>query len=292
MSGKTFQKIRLLSVFLGPAALFFIAFILFPVACNIVLGFTDWTGFSEPRFVGFENYQRLLNDSIFWRAFSNNAVFVGAAPSLMLGLSLVLALLVDSNPPLSNFLRSIMFLPIVVSIVVVGLMWGRVFEPNGGPINLVLRSLGLEGLAQNWLGDKNFALGSVVVVWIWRHLGYGFILLLTGLQAIPLSITEAARIDGARNWQLARYLTIPLLRPVILIVAFWSIIQSLNVFPLVWVMTQGGPYYHTEVLNTYLFRQAFQEYKFGMGSAIATIVLLLMVAVSASRRFFAARLEY
>jgi raffinose/stachyose/melibiose transport system permease protein len=268
---------KMMVIFLGPATLFYFCFVLYSVVYNIFLSFYNWNGFETPKFVYLANFIRLFNDEIFWRSLGNNLVMVICAVTVMLGMSIVLALILNMRLPARYFFRTVYFLPVVISIIVIGLLWSRIFEPNNGPLNLMLKGLNLEILAHSWLGDKHTALGSVIAVWIWRHVGYGTVLLLAGLQAIPSGILESARIDGADGWKIVRYITLPLLKPVIVTVALWSVILSFKVFPLIYIMTKGGPYYHTEVLNTYLYRLAFQNYDFGTASANATILLAIMV---------------
>lgn len=278
------NKIKQIFIFIGPAFVLYIALILYSVIFNIYLSFHKWSGFGNPKFVLFNNYIKLFKDDLFWRSLAHNFVIMICALTIMLIISLILAIIIDMGFHGSGLSKNVFFLPVVVSIVVIGLVWARILEPSNGPLNLALSSLGLGSLTQKWLGDPNIALGSVIGVWIWRHMGYGMILLLAGLQNIPKSIIEAAKIDGANAWEVITKVTIPMLRPIILTVMLWSVILSFKIFPLIHILTGGGPYHSTEVLNTYMYRVAFQNYNFGYASTIATILLIIMIISSVINR--------
>jgi len=278
------NNIKQIFIFIGPAFVLYIALILYSVIFNIYLSFYKWSGFGNPKFVLFNNYIKLFKDDLFWRSLAHNFVIMICALTIMLTISLILAIILDMGFRGSGLLKNVFFLPVVVSIVVIGLVWARILEPSNGPLNLALSSLGLGSLTQNWLGDPNMALGSVISIWIWRHVGYGMILFLAGLQNIPKSIIEAAKIDGANTWKVITKITIPTLRPVILTVMLWSVILSFKIFPLIHILTGGGPYHSTEVLNTYMYRIAFQNYNLGYASTIATILLIIMVIGSVINR--------
>ena len=278
------NNIKQIFIFIGPAFVLYIALILYSVIFNIYLSFHKWSGFGNPKFVLFNNYIKLFKDDLFWRSLAHNFVIMICALTIMLTISLILAIILDMGFRGSGLLKNVFFLPVVVSIVVIGLVWARILEPSNGPLNLALASVAPDSLTQKWLGDPNMALVSVISIWIWRHVGYGMILFLAGLQNIPKSIIEAAKIDGANTWKVITKITIPTLRPVILTVMLWSVILSFKIFPLIHILTGGGPYHSTEVLNTYMYRVAFQNYNFGYASTIATILLIIMVIASVINR--------
>jgi raffinose/stachyose/melibiose transport system permease protein len=181
---------------------------------------------------------------------------------------------------------------VIVPTVVVGLAWTRVYSTQGGLLNQSLGALGLDSWQNNWLGNPDLALPAVLVVWVWRHLGYGVVMFSAGLLSIPDDLKEAAALDGASQRQTVIHIIVPLMRPVIFIVALWFTIYAFKVFTLVFIMTGGGPYGATEVLNTYLYENVFRYFDLGLGSAIANIGILILIVFAAIRGLFKPGVEY
>ncbi len=278
--------------FLLPALFLFVFFEFFSLLYNIYMGFHDWSGFGDPKYVGLDNYRYLADDELFWEALQHNAIFVVVALGVMAVLSLFIALLLDSGMPGAGIFRGLMFLPVIVPTVVVGLAWTRVYSTQGGLLNQSLARLGLDSWQNNWLGNPDLALPAVLVVWVWRHLGYGVVMFSAGLLSIPDDLKEAAALDGASQRQTVIHIVVPLMRPVIFIVALWFTIYAFKVFTLVFIMTGGGPYGATEVLNTYLYENVFRYFDLGLGSAVANIGILILVVFAAIRSLFKPGVEY
>ena len=278
--------------FLTPALLLFTLFELFSLVYNVYMGFFEWNGFKTPVFVGLENYDYLIHDDLFLNAIGHNLVFVLVALLVMTSVAVVLALLLDSGMPGAAIFRGLFFLPVIIPTVVVGLAWTRVYSVQGGLLNQLLAMIGLSGWQQDWLGNPQTALPAVLVVWVWRHLGYGVIMFSAGLLGITEDIKEAAALDGAGPWQTARYVIIPLLRPIIVIVALLYTIFAFKVFTLIFIMTGGGPYNATEVMNTYMYNNVFSYYDLGLGSAIANFGIVILIVLAFVRSRMQAAAEY
>lgn len=278
--------------FLAPAILLFGFFELFSLGYNFYISFHEWRGFGDPTFIGLRNYTDLASDPRFLGAVWNNVIFIGVALGIMTGLSLLFAIILDSGIPGAAFFRALLFLPVVIPMVVVSLVWARVYAARGGLLNQGLEFVGLGHLSHDWLGDPNTALPAILVVWVWRHMGYGAVLFGAGLIGIPEEIKDAATLDGAGPWQTVRYVILPLLKPIIFVVSILYIIFALKVFTLVFLMTGGGPYHATEVMNTYLYTRVFRYFELGIGSAVTMVAIVFVVIFSILRRRFQSAAEF
>jgi len=272
--------------FMLPALGMFLLIEVFAIPYNIYLGFHEWNGFRTPEWVGIDNYNVLFNDPLFWNAAKNNLIFIVASLTVMLGLALFLALILDSGIPGAGVFRALLFLPVITPSIVVGLAWTRVLSTQNGLLNQTLETFGLGMMQSNWLGDPDLALGSVILVFMWRWLGYGVILFGAALLDIPEDLKDAPATDGATTLQTVRYIIIPLLRPIILIVAIWYGILGIRVFALVFILTNGGPFNATEVMSTYLYKQVFTYFDLGLGSAMSNLILLLLIVIAFARNQF------
>jgi raffinose/stachyose/melibiose transport system permease protein len=265
-----------------PAVVLYGYFIAYPMVDAIRLSFFRWSGFrtEEPVFVGFDNYVRMLTqDPVFWRALLNSILWVVLSLLVPLLISLLLAIGLNRQLLGRNLLRSVFYLPAVFAAITVAAMWRWIYNPTLGLVNQFLESVGLGAWTQTWLGDPQFAFGSVFVASVWQAVGFGMVLLLAGLQNVPQELVEAARIDGANAWQVFRNVTIPALRPTIVVVVILTIINSLKVFDLVVGMTGGGPAQSTQVLALWSYTQSFTNHSFGQGGAVATVLLLVSLAL-------------
>jgi raffinose/stachyose/melibiose transport system permease protein len=265
-----------------PAVVLYGYFIAYPMVDAIRLSFFRWSGFrtEEPVFVGFDNYVRMLTqDPVFWRALLNSVLWVVLSLLVPLLISLLLAIGLNRQLLGRNLLRSVFYLPAVFAAITVAAMWRWIYNPTLGLVNQFLESVGLGAWTQTWLGDPQFAFGSVFVASVWQAVGFGMVLLLAGLQNVPQELVEAARIDGANAWQVFRNVTIPALRPTIVVVVILTIINSLKVFDLVVGMTGGGPAQSTQVLALWSYTQSFTNHSFGQGGAVATVLLLVSLAL-------------
>ena len=266
-------------LFLAPALLLLLVFRVVPAASAFYHAFTRWDGVGDPTPVGLGNLRELLHDHIFWAALQHNLILVAAVP-LWMAVSLILALLIYQDVPGSRFFRAALFLPSVLSPVIVGTLFTALLR-FGGPLNRVLKAIGLGLLAREWLGDAHTALPTLVMVILWGIFGMGVIVFLAGLAAVPAEIFEAARLDGAGGWKYLVYIVIPSLRHV---VEFWAVnlvVWSFtSLFAFVYVMTEGGPGYATMLVEYQLYLQAFTfEDRMGYACALGTALFLLVFGV-------------
>lgn len=271
-----------------PFVVIFAIFLAIPIAASLLLSFTDF-GLKDLRnpigtsFVGLQNYQELMGDQKFLTASVNTAVYViaGVPLTLLAGLAVAIAL----NSALvrfRTFFRVGYYLPVVTSIVAIAVVWRFVLNPDQGLVNLILGSLGIQG--PNWLGDPALAMPAIIAMIVWRNLGFAMVIFLAGLQTIPTSLYEAARIDGAGRWGEFRYVTLPGLRPTLLFVVVTTTIGYLQVFEEPFVMTNGGPLDKTLSIAMYTYQQGFRFFHQGYAAAIA-YVLFVVVAVVAFVQF-------
>lgn len=274
--------------FVAPAVAVLAAFIVYPVGYSIWLSLHEWTGYTPDwgPFVGLGNYRTLAGDEVFWKAVVNSAVFVTVRTPLEVGLGFGLALLLNRRLAGRSLLRTLFFVPVVMSLIVVTIIFQRVYEPNTGLLNSALRAIGLDALALPWLGDPATALPAVIAVSVWKNVGFSLVILLAGLQGLPREVIEAARVDGAGPWQLTLRVITPLMRPILALTALLSVIGGLKVFDLIFIMTRGGPTYSTEVLATMLYREAFEQNHMGVASAIAVVMVALVMGTARLQTLF------
>lgn len=277
-------------LYVMPMLVLLLAFVIYPIVASLGYTFYRWDGIGEPGdFVGLGNFSRVMTDPIFWGALRNTLLYVLVVVPVQLVLALALALVLN-NRRLSGrtFYRTVFFLPVVTSAAVVGVVVQLLFSNFGDVVNDLLMSLGLTHDYIDWLGDPSFAMIIIIGVGIWHTLGYNLVYFLAGLQTIPEELYEAARLDGAGRFASFRYITVPMLRSVGVVIVLLAIIGSFQVFDLVQVLTNGGPYYATEVVNTYIYHLAFGgfggstvERDVGLASAASFFygVLLIVFAV-------------
>jgi raffinose/stachyose/melibiose transport system permease protein len=271
-------------LFIVPAAAIYGTFVLSPFVQTVWLSFHKWDGASPLRvWIGLGNYLAAARDEIFWRALSHNLVFIGMNLLLPTSLGLLLAALVAQVRRGRTVYRFGLFLPYVLSLAIVGIIWGRIYDPTIGILNQVLRAVGLEALTRPWLGDANAALVAVNLAGVWHAFPFAMVIYLAGLQGIDTSLYDAARIDGANGAQTFRHVTVPSLRNVTTLLLSGAFISALTAFTLVWTMTGGGPYYATEVISTYIYKRAFEDIYVGYGAALS--VCLAVVALTATGLF-------
>lgn len=261
--------------FAAPALIVYVTFVIVPVGLAAVYSFFNWNGLSAlDRFIGFDNYIRAITDPVFLKAIGNNLAIVGLSLLIQGPLAIGVALLLNRRIRGRALVRTLIFVPYVLSEVVAALAFKLILQPNG-PFDSVLASLGLGGLKQLWLADQNVVFWTLFFVLSWKYLGFAILLMLAGLQGVPEELSEAASIDGASWWQTQRYVTLPLLGPTIRIWAFLSMIGSLQLFDMVWVLTGGGPVNATVTMATYMVQYGFQRSQLGFGSAVAVLLFVI-----------------
>ncbi len=269
-------------LYLLPGLIIYLAFTFYPILETVRTSFYEWNGFSAQRtWVGLENYQVVFSDPQFTGAFLHNLVFILFYCVLPVLVGLLLASVLSRRAlPGMTFFRTILFLPQVISMVVVGVIWRWIFNPQFGPLNILLNTLGLSGLTRAWLGDFTLALPAVGSIGTWVQYGFCMILFLAGMQHISEEYYEASSLDGANAFKQFVHITIPGLRPEIGVALVTTIIAALRVFDLVYVTTRGGPGNATLVVGFLIYRSAFQQNRIGYASAIATVLMLIILVIS------------
>jgi ABC-type sugar transport system permease subunit len=264
-----------------PAVLVYAIFKLVPMVAGFYLALLQWDGIEPAKFVGMQNFQRMLEDEVIVLTLLNNAKYaIGTVIGKTL-LSLFLALLLHQALRGRSFYRTALFLPVVMSFVVVGILWSWLYNGQFGLVNNLLQRLGLNFLILDWLGDPKVALWSLVVVDIWKWYGFHMVIFLAGLQTIPGELYEAARIDGAGRWQQFWHITLPLLQPVMLVNVTLSLMGGFGVFDIPYVMTEGGPANSTTVMALHIYIRGFKFYKFGYAAALSYVLLTLVTVLAA-----------
>ncbi|MDO7908026.1 sugar ABC transporter permease [Paenibacillus sp. JX-17] len=282
---------KVLWLFLLPGTLLYLFLFVYPTLAGFFYSFTDWDGVSESyKMVGLDNYKDSFQSIVFQKTVLNNVKFMISVVIIQTIVSLVLAMLLAKNTKTRVFLRALYFFPAILSSVSVGLIWSFIYDPTIGMLNLGLDAAHLGSLANNWIGDKKIAIYSIAFVQVWAHAGQMMIVFIAGLQSIPKELYESARIDGGSRWQLFRSVTWPLLAPSATIVVAYTTIQSFKAFDLIFVMTDGGPNYATEILSTFIYHTAFSSYKFGLASA-GSMIFLVVLAVLTYIQFKALRAD-
>ena len=264
-------------IFLLPALLLFCGALIAPIGASGYYSFFDWNGFTEKTFIGFSNYKELFtSDSIgFMKALGNSLLLAALSVFLQLPLALALALVLGKKIKGERTFLSVFFMPVLISTVVIGQLWLKIYNPDYGVLNVALRAVGLENLTRIWLGDKATALGAVFVPILWQYVGYHMLLLYAGVKSVPPELREAAMLDGATDGQVNRYIVLPYIKPIIKISVIFAVTGSLKSFDLIYVLTNGGPLHATEVPSTLMISMLFLRNRYGMGSTIAVLLIIL-----------------
>jgi ABC-type sugar transport system permease subunit len=264
-------------LFLIVPLIIYLIWVIGPMFYTIYLSLTDWDGLSTPNLEDplTKNYQKLFKDPVFERSLKNNLKWIISFITIPVVIGLALAMALNRDIPGAKLFKASFYSPMVLSLVVCGLVWSWMYQPANGLINSVLRTIGLDSLAKGWLSDKNLVMWAIIAVAIWRQIGYVMVLYLAGLQSVDPGLIDASRVDGCNSWQTFRNVIFPLLKPVTVTVVVISIIDSLRAFDLVSVMTRGGPYNSSSVLASFMYNEAFNNYKMGYGAAIAVVLFLI-----------------
>jgi multiple sugar transport system permease protein len=260
-------------------------FTFYPTVMSWYFAFLDWSGFtSDKEWVGLENFREIIHDSFFWDAYQRSFLFMVVAVPIQVVLALVVALILnDSSYRLGTFFRTVFFLPVVTSAAIIGIVMTFIFSPFNGPVNKFLLQTNMTDRPIDFLGDPDTALWTVAGVWIWKWFGITMIYWLAALQVVPQELYEAARIDGANRWRLHKDITLPMVFPFAIVIVLITIVGSLNVFGLVQTMTGGGPFFASEVMEVYIYRNAFGEGgipRLGYASAAALFFGITVLGLS------------
>ena len=280
-------------LFLLPALSFYFVFELFPIFYSLYISFFEWHIIGDVRFVGLENYFKMFSDPVFIVALRNTFIYTIVTVPTQIFFGLAIALLLNQKIRGKVTFRALYYIPVITSWTVVSLIWKWIYDPVYGFLNYVLLSLGAIREPVRWLQDPSVALCAVMLVTIWKGIGWNMVIFLAGLQTIPQSLYDAALIDGANRWRRFRYITLPLLRPVIATVTVLLTIGALNAFVQIYILTAGGPLHSTEVINTYLYKNAFSYLNFGYASSMAMFLLALTLTISiVQRKVLSKKIEY
>ena len=285
----TFEQTAAPLLFLSPNLLIFSLFIIVPAVMGLRMSLFDWSILDGSRFVGFRNFVRLARDAMFWKTLLNTFVYVGAVVPLLVAFALGLAVLLARPGRAMGVFRSLFYLPTLLSLIIVGIAWRWILGFDLGILNYIIRALG--GKAVPWLTNGRLAMSSLIFMTLWTRVGYFMMMLVGGLQAIPETYYEADRIDGAGRVATFRRITLPLLRPMLLVVAVLATIESFKAYELIFVTTQGGPGSATKFLVQYIYEVAFEQDRMGYGAAMS-VVLMAIIAVFTFAQFVARREEF
>lgn len=261
-------------VFILPALVGTLIFIIIPVICSFGLSFAKWDLLNPIQFVGLANYREIFSEALFYKILLNTIVFAIATSVLGVIIPLVLACILNSKVRGSEFYKTAYFLPFITPMIVIGVVWEWIFDPNIGLLNHVLH------LHINWLYDTHFAMPALIIVSVWKLIGYNMVIFLSSLAGISQSMFEAAKIDGANELQTFKNVTVPLLSPTIFFVVIITAISSFQVFDLIYLMTQGGPLNSTNVLVYAIYQNAFEYFNVGKASAIAYVLFVIILVLT------------
>ena len=281
-------------VYLAPGIIGFVVIVLIPQIANLILSFTAWKGVGTPRWIGLQNYQKLLADDQFWGSMIHTLLFIISMTVIPVLIGVVLAALLfdyirdQFGERITNLFRAGFYLPQILPVTTAGVLWGWILSPVG-VANIVLKTIGLGALAQNWIGDATYALPAVSLVIVWIQVGYCLVVFMAGMSRIDPSLYEAAQLDGAGWWQRLFAITVPMLAPEIFVVVLTTLIAALKVFAPVFVITAGGPDNATLVPSYLTYYHFFTTQRVGYAAAIAVVQMLITVALAVVFLRFQAR---
>jgi multiple sugar transport system permease protein len=280
VTSKALRRNRLTGyTFLLPNILGFLIFICLPVCASFLMSFTEWNGFGEIKWAGISNYTHLWHDETFRISLFNSLIMTAVSVPVTLFLAILAAVALNKGLRGVKIFRTAIFLPHITATIAVAVVWQLLYNPTMGPINGILRSIGIDNPPM-WLASTQWALASVIIVSIWHSIGYYMVLYLAGLQGIPKDLYEAAEIDGAGKVAQFRKITVPMLSPVIFFTVIMGIINSFKVFDLVFVLTKGGPGRSTHMLVYDIYYTAFQRFEYGYASAMAYVLFTIILIIT------------
>ena len=261
-------------LFILPSVIGTLIFIIIPVICSFALSFTKWDLLNPIQFVGLENYRTIFSEPVFFKILTNTIVFALATSVFGVIIPLILSAILNSKIRGSEFFKTAYFLPFITPMIVIGIVWQWIFDPNIGMLNNVLH------LHLNWLYDTRLAMPALILVSVWKLIGYNMIIFLSALSGISESLFEAGKIDGANAFQIFKNITVPLLSPTIFFVVIITAISSFQVFDLIYLMTEGGPLDSTNVLVYAIYKNAFEYFNVGKASAIAYVLFAIILVLT------------
>ena len=277
---KRSRELLLIYLFLLPAFAVFMLYRIIPLGWNLVLSFQEWKAIGPNPWIGLSNYTKMLKDEVFWKSLSNTIIYFIIGSPIAIILAIIIAIFVNQPLKGRNVYRALIFIPYPITPIAIGIIWQWLYNERFGLINYILRSIGIVGEGIPFLQSFRWALPSVILTSIWQVVGFFFILILTGLQSIPSELYEAAIIDGASARNRFFRITLPLIRSTIFICFIVGIINSFTLFDLIYVMTGGGPGHSTEILITYIYKNAFSFGKMGYAASITVILFLFLLIIT------------
>ncbi|EHI99708.1 ABC-type transporter, integral membrane subunit [Clostridium sp. DL-VIII] len=257
-----------------PTLIIMFTIIFIPIILSVKYSMLDWGGVGSGTFIGLDNYKNMFMDARFLHSVKNSLLFAFVSIVIQLPISLLLALILASGVKFEKFYRTVYFIPVIISTVVIGQLWIKIYNADYGLLNTMLRAIGLNQLAHDWVGKEDTALISCFIPILWQYVGYHMLIMYAGAKSISSDINEAAKIDGASPIKTAWYITIPLLKPILKVCMTFSLIGALKVFDLIYVLTNGGPFFSTEVPSTLMYTTIFDNYKYGYGSAMSVFIII------------------
>ncbi len=266
---KVFSNKRDIAIFVGPTLLLFFGIVLIPIFVSSYYSLLDWNGVTKPTFIGLDNYVEMFTDSRALNSMKNSLLYAGASVFIQLPISLLLALILASGIKGEGFYRTVYFIPVLLSTVVIAQLWSKIYNADYGMLNTLLTNIGLPHLAQDWLGQRETALTASFIPTLWQYVGYHMLLMYAGAKSVSPELIEAAKIDGASTIRTAFSIVIPLMKPILKVSLVFSVIGALKIFDLIYVLTGGGPFFTTEVPSTLMYTTIFDTYRYGYGSALS-----------------------
>ncbi|MCM3135888.1 sugar ABC transporter permease [Paenibacillus sp. 2TAF8] len=263
-----------IAVFVLPTLILFCGIVLIPIFVSSYYSLLDWNGVGKGAFIGLDNYVEMFKDTRVINSIKNSLLFAGASVFIQLPISLVLALILASNVKGEGFYRTVYFIPVLISTVVIAQLWSKIYNADYGLLNVMLQNIGLSSWAQDWLGQKETALTASFIPTLWQYMGYHMLLMYAGAKSVSQDVLEAARIDGASRMRVAWSIMIPLMKPILKVCLVFSVIGAFKVFDLIYVLTGGGPFYSTEVPSTLMYATIFDTFRYGYGSAISVFIIV------------------
>jgi raffinose/stachyose/melibiose transport system permease protein len=268
------SKKKNMAIMMIPSFLVYVFFIIMPVLITIYYSFMKFTGVGEPKFIGLKNYANLFRDPFFFTALKNTCIILVMSVIVLLPLSFLLALLLEKPFRGNGLCKAMIFSPYIIAPILVGVLWVFILDPYMGLINALLRAIGLDKFALEWIGGKTLTPYSVTVVYMWQVLGFYTTVIIAGLKQIPSEIHEASQVDGAGKLQNVIYIVLPMLKETITIVVVLIITRSFMIFETVQQLTNGGPNHLSDVLTTYMYYTTFTSNRYGYGMSIATMTFV------------------
>ncbi len=291
---KQINKYLMVALFVLPGMFVFGLFLLIPMGQSVFYSAYEWNGFGAPtNFVGFGNYERLIDHGIFRRAIQHSFILMLCSVFFQLPLAMALALLVGRGKlPGKKVFRAILFVPFVFSEIITAIIWLYVLHPQSGLVNTVLASVITDYKAIGWLANRDIVLYSIFAVLTWKYFGFYMILYMAGLQGVPKDLEDASRVDGAREYEVLRYITLPLMGSTIRLTVFLSVLGAFQQFVIIWILTQGGPVNASELIATYLYKYGIQRFALGYGSAVAVVLFMITLVFSLGYQRIILRQDY